>query len=190
MLVDLSHVSDKTMKDAIEVSKAPVIFSHSSVRSLCNHVRNVPDDVLVMLPGKDGVVMINFYPDFVKEEARLEALRLSNEGESTPESVDTMMVEFQKNSPYRSTVSDVADHIDYIKNLIGWQYAGIGADFDGIPYTTDGLADVSDYPNLVVELFRRNYTDKEVRGIIGENILRVMTKADQVAAVLQKTYDP
>ncbi|KAI8843128.1 membrane dipeptidase-domain-containing protein [Chytridium lagenaria] len=160
MLVDLSHVSDTTMHRVIEISKAPVFFSHSSARALCGTPRNVPDDVLFKLPQKDGVVMINFSPSFIS---------CGPEGNIT--------------AP--ATLEQVADHISHIAKLIGAKHIGIGSDFDGIPDTPVGLEDVSKYPYLVAELFRRGFTDEEIVGIVGGNILRVFSKAERVAQQLQ-----
>lgn len=180
MIVDISHVSDDTMRMAIETSKAPVMFSHSCTRYLCNHVRNVPDDVLKMLPQKDGVLMINFFPTFVKEEARLENIRLSSQPNATDETVEIGMIAFQQSNPERSTLLDVVDHIDHVRKTIGSQYVGLGSDFDGIPYTTDGLRDVSTYPAIVTELLRRGYSESEVKGIIGGNFIRVFKKVEEI----------
>ncbi|KAJ1562822.1 dipeptidase 1 (renal) [Nowakowskiella sp. JEL0078] len=148
-----SHVSDTVMNRVMDITKAPVLFSHSNVRALCDHPRNIPDDVLLRLPIVGGVVMITFVPDFL-----------------CPDS-DSEMV----------TLERVADHISYIARLIGPEYVGIGADFDGIPSTPLGLEDVSKYPTLIAELLRRGFSSKDIRLIMGGNILRVLKGAEKRA---------
>ncbi|KAI9331686.1 dipeptidase 1-like protein [Zopfochytrium polystomum] len=160
MLIDLSHVSPETMLQAIRLSTAPVVFSHSSAFAVCNSPRNVPDKILKMLKAKDGVVMVNFFPDFVG---------------------------CNKKNPKNVTLEDVADHVSYIAKLIGAEYVGLGSDFDGIPSTPKGLEDVSKYPNLVAELLRRGLTPAEVIGITGGNLLRVFGRVEQVSRSLKSS---
>jgi len=159
MFVDLSHVSAKTMSDALDVSKAPIIFSHSAAFALCDNARNVPDSILKRLPANGGVVMVNFYSDFVT---------CSDE----------------------STVSDVADHIDYIKKIAGAKYIGYGSDFDGADPFPKNLTDVSMFPFLTAELIKRGYTDQEVIGIMGQNVLDALAAVEVVAKKLQATTQP
>lgn len=153
IMVDLAHVSKKTMSDILDLSVAPVIFSHSSAFRLCNHFRNVQDDILFRTKANGGVVMVNFYDKFVVCPPN-----------NKP---DTVMM-------------DVADHIDYIKDLIGVDHVGIGADFNGIPSTPKGLEDVSKYPDLFAELIKRGWSDGDLQKLAGRNILRVFRAVEQI----------
>jgi membrane dipeptidase len=194
MLVDLSHVAPKTMHDAIDASQAPVIFSHSSARAITNHARNVPDDVLARLKTNDGVVMVTFVPGFVSEgvrttgaqhdaeEARLKALFAGQ-----PDKVKEGLAAYDAANPRpRASIADVADHIQHVIKVAGEDHVGLGGDLDGIGTTPEGLESVADYPKLLTELLRRGVTEQQVRKLVGLNLLRVMQKAEAVAARLQK----
>ncbi|MBK5259708.1 MAG: dipeptidase [Thermoanaerobaculia bacterium] len=193
MLVDLSHVSPKTMNDVLDIAKAPVIFSHSSARALTDHPRNVPDDVLRRLKDNGGIVMITFVQGFVSsearkssvtrdgEEARLKALYIGQ-----PEKQKSALEAWDKEHPAaRATVKDVADHIEHVIRVAGTDHIGIGGDFDGITTTPLGLESVAAYPVLFEELIRRGHSDETLRKLAGLNLLRVLRKSEAVAGRLR-----
>ena len=190
MLVDLSHVSDETMRHVLRVAKAPVIFSHSSCRALCNHPRNVPDDILKMLPANGGVVMICFLPGYLTERNRAHFVLMQDEEDrlkklypDNPGKVEEEIKVWRKShpGPREATLGDVADHIDHVRKIAGIGHIGIGADFEGFTGPPEGLEDVSKYPALLAELKRRGYSNDDLKKIAGKNLLRVMRGAEKVA---------
>jgi membrane dipeptidase len=160
MVVDLAHVSPGTMSAALDVSEAPVMFSHSGARALVDHPRNVPDSILARLPKNGGIVMVPFVPDFVAV------------------------------NPRAATIADVADAIDHVRHVAGVDHVGIGSDFDGITETVAGLEDVSTFPALFAELARRGWSDADLAKLADGNILRVLGEVERIAARLQRTRTP
>jgi membrane dipeptidase len=198
MLVDLSHVAPSTMSDALNVAEAPVIFSHSGVRALADHTRNVPDSILARLPVNGGIVMQVFYPPYVTEEARLYDARATEETARLQERFGQDDARIQRemeswtaaNPRPTAPLSAVADHIEHIRDVAGVDHVGLGSDFDGIPTYVEGLEDVSTFPALLVELARRGWSDDDLRKVAGENILRVMREAEAAARRLQRLRHP
>jgi membrane dipeptidase len=189
MLVDLSHVSDETMKDAIRVSQAPIIYSHSSARSIANHPRNVPDDVLKLVKQNGGVVMVNFFPGFVvPRSAEIMAKMFDKSRElraAFPVEADYQRERrrWERQNPYPAgSIHDVVDHIDHIVKTAGIDHVGLGSDFDGITKVPAQLEDVSTYPLITQELLNRGYKPADIHKIMSGNILRVMRQAEKVAA--------
>jgi len=189
IMVDLSHVSEETMLDAMRVSEAPVIFSHSSARGVTDHPRNVPDSVLRLLPEDGGVVMITFVPSVVAEDVRAwgaarsaEEARLKSLHPGAPTAVSEGVAAWvAANPPPRADIADVADHIDHVRRIAGIDHVGLGGDFDGVSALPDGLGGVETYPALIAELYRRGWSDADVRKLLGENVLRVMRQVEAVA---------
>ena len=191
MLVDLAHVSPDTMKDAIEASKAPVIFSHSNSRALEDHPRNVPDDVLALLPANGGVVMVNFYAGHLSEPYRQWDAQHTAEGSlldtlyvGQPDIRKAKLAEWEKAHPApKIDIGVVADHIEHIVKVAGHDHVGIGGDLDGIPYDAapPGMNSVSGYPLLFAELIRRGWNDRDLAKLAGGNVLRVLRQAETVA---------
>jgi membrane dipeptidase len=155
MIVDVSHTSPQTQRDVLAVTVAPVLFSHSNALGRCNSTRNVPDDILHSVKRNGGVVMVTFYPEFLEED------------------------------PDNAALGSVADHIQYIGEMIGYRHVGIGSDFDGMPKGPEGLEDVSKYPELINELLGRGITEPEVLGVMGLNVIRVLEKVEAVAELMK-----
>lgn len=189
MMVDISHVSPATMHDTLDVARAPVIFSHSSANGVTDHPRNVPDSVLKRLPDNGGVVMVTFVPSYLKaerrdweaaekaEDARAKALYPGEEKRR-----DAHMTSWRESNPMPAvTASDVADHVDHVRDVAGIDNIGIGGDYDGVRFLPDDMQDVATYPVLFAELVRRGYSKDDLAKISRGNILRVMRDAERVA---------
>ncbi|HTE47954.1 MAG TPA: dipeptidase [Gemmatimonadaceae bacterium] len=198
MLIDLSHVSPGTMSTALDVTEAPVIFSHSGSRALVDHRRNVPDSILARLPKNGGVVMVPFVTSFVSAAVKADddALEAATAAATKQHPSDTAAarkaVAAWRTAHVRptATVAQVADHIEHVRKVAGVDHVGIGSDFDGITDNVVGLEDVSKFPTVFAELARRGWSDADLAKLASGNVLRVLKQAEVVAARLQKTRKP
>jgi membrane dipeptidase len=197
MLVDLSHVAPSVMSDALDVSEAPVIFSHSAARALTDHPRNVPDSILARLQKNGGVVMVTFVPAFVSSEVAAWEARTKTQLDQIRASVSDTAEQRKRQDQWktahpapRATLKQVADHIDHVRQLAGVDHVGIGSDFDGIDTVPEGLEDSSKFPELFAELIRRGWSDSDLKKLAGQNLLRAFRAAESTASRLQRSRQP
>ncbi|MFQ6084451.1 MAG: membrane dipeptidase [Candidatus Aminicenantia bacterium] len=197
IMIDVSHISDKAFRDVLEVSQAPVIASHSSVRSLCNVPRNMSDEMIKALAKKGGVIQINFYSGFLDEEfnqkyrkarrkMRPEIEKLREKYKDNQTELWNAIIEFSKKyAPPPPKIDTLIDHIDYVVKLVGVDYVGLGSDFDGAGSYPQGLEDVSGYPLITYQLLKRGYKEDDIKKILGGNLLRVFEEVTKTARKLE-----
>src|SRR4051812_11352062 len=193
MFIDISHVSVKTMNDALDVSTAPVIASHSGARAVNDHTRNVPDDVLKRVAKNGGVIMVNFYPSFLdartnkEENERSAKLRdqvtaLREKYKDDAKGFDEAERQLMAANPiYVAPYTRIVDHIDHIRDIAGIDHVGLGSDFDGVPFLLAGMHGAEDMPLVTYEMLRRGYSETDIRKVLGENLLRAMAQMEKVA---------
>ena len=197
MMVDLSHVSEETMLDAIRVSDAPVIFSHSSARAVTDHPRDVPDSVLRLMPEDGGIVMVTFVPGFISERLRIwnseqaaEVTRLTVLNQGDPDAVrDGLTAWAAANPTPTADIDDVVAHIQHVRDVAGIDHVGLGGDFDGVDSLPEGVEGVDAYPRILAELMRRGWSEADIRKLAGENLLRTM-RAVEAAATAERGQRP
>jgi len=195
MLVDISHVSVKVMSDVLDVSTAPIIASHSGARALNDHTRNVPDDILKRVAKNGGVIMVNFYPDFLDARTNKESNEMTaklkpqedalrEKYKNDPAALNEAIAKLEADNPfYVCDYTRIVDHIDHIKQVAGIDHVGLGSDFDGVPYLPKGMNGMEDLALVTYEMLRRGYSEQDIRKVLGENFLRAFAQAEKVAKI-------